>query len=55
MMKTKLYTLLAAAALTASAAHAQQVYELTAPTQWEPIRSEHLQMGGTHPTAAASP
>lgn len=45
-MKTAIITsLLGAAALVASA----KTYELTAPTSWEPIRSEHLQMGGTAP------
>lgn len=45
-MKTiGLTILLGVAALTATA----KTYELTAPRQWEPIRGEHLQMGGTAP------
>lgn len=45
-MKTLLMTsLLGLASLGANA----KVYEITSPASWEPIRSEHLQMGGSAP------
>lgn len=45
-MKTILWiSILGIAALTANA----KVYEITPPSSWEPIRSEHLKMGGTAP------
>lgn len=46
-MKHRPCTTLALAVLFVANANAQHVYELTAPTKWESIRSEHLQMGGT--------
>lgn len=42
MKKIIISSILSMAALTATA----QTYELTVPRKWEPIRSEHLQMGG---------
>ena len=45
MKKIIITSIFGMAALAATA----QTYELTAPRKWEPIRSEHLQMGGKAP------
>lgn len=45
MKKIIISSVFCMAVLTATA----QTYELTAPRKWEPIRSEHLQMGGKSP------